>query len=59
MFLLIGQIAVLVIDNLGTSNLTFKASYSLTADRGPSSVSNSLAIIQAFNAWRPFTDVSE
>lgn len=41
------------------SNLTLKASYSLTADRGPSSVSNSLAIIQAFNAWRPFTDVSE
>ena len=41
------------------SNLTLKASYSLTADRGPSSVSNSLAIIQAYNVWRPFADVSE
>lgn len=41
------------------SNLTLKASYSLTADRGPSSVSNSLAIIQAYNVWRPFADLSE
>lgn len=35
------------------SNLSFKASYSLTADRGPASVTNSRAIIKAYNPWRP------
>ena len=35
------------------SNLTLKASYSLTADRGPAEVTNSQAII------RPFTDIQE
>lgn len=41
------------------SNLTFRASYSLTADSGPSSVSNSMAIVESYNPWRPFTSVSE
>lgn len=41
------------------SNFTLKGSYSLTADRGPANVSNSLAIIQSFNPWRPFTNVKE
>ena len=35
------------------SNLTFKLSYSLTADRGPSSVTNSRVVIMAENPWRP------
>lgn len=41
------------------SNLTLKASYSLTADRGPSSVSNSLAVIKAYNPYRPFANLKE
>ena len=41
------------------SNFTLKASYSLTADRGPANVTNSLAIVQSFNPWRPFTNVKE
>lgn len=41
------------------SNMTLKASYSLTADRGPASASNSRAIIQSYNAWRPFTSIKE
>ncbi|MFV0291378.1 MAG: SusC/RagA family TonB-linked outer membrane protein [Mangrovibacterium sp.] len=41
------------------SNLTLKASYSLTADRGPSNVTNSRVVISSYNPWRPFTDVGE
>lgn len=41
------------------SNFTLKASYSLTADRGPANVTNSLAIVQSYNPWRPFTNVKE
>lgn len=41
------------------SNLTLKASYSLTADRGPASVTNSAVVISSFNPWRPFTGVQE
>lgn len=41
------------------SNLTLKASYSLTADRGPASVTNSKVFIESYNAWRPFTNVKE
>lgn len=41
------------------SNLTLKASYSLTADRGPAAASNSRAIISSYNVWRPFTSVKE
>lgn len=41
------------------SNLTLKASYSLTADRGPSWVTNSLAVISAYNPFRPYTNVKE
>lgn len=39
------------------SNLTFKASYSLTADRGPADVTNSQAIIKSYSPYRPFTDI--
>ncbi|MDO5571881.1 MAG: TonB-dependent receptor, partial [Bacteroidales bacterium] len=41
------------------SHLSLKMSYSLTADRGPSSVTNSLAVIQAYNPWRPNGSVTE
>jgi len=34
------------------SHLTLKASYSLTADRGPSSITNSTVILSAYNPWR-------
>ena len=38
---------------------SLKASYSLTADRGPSYVSNSLAIFQSYTPFRPSTSASE
>lgn len=38
---------------------SLKLSYSLTATRGPESVSNSLAVFQAYNPWRPLAGVSE
>lgn len=41
------------------SHLTFKASYSLTADRGPANVTNSQAIIASYSPYRPFTNIQE
>ena len=41
------------------SHAKLRASYSLTADSGPSSVSNSLIVIKSDNPWRPFTDLKE
>ena len=41
------------------SHFTLKASYSLTADVGPSNVSNSLVIIQSYTPWRPSAGVAE
>ena len=41
------------------NNLTLKASYSLTGDRGPTTVTNSQVVIKSFNPWRPFTSVGE
>jgi len=41
------------------SHLTLKASYSLTADRGPASVSNSIVDIRASTPWRPGTSSQE
>lgn len=41
------------------SNLSLKASYSLTADRGPANVTNSHVVIGSYNPWRPFTGVRE
>ena len=41
------------------SNLTLKASYSLTADRGPANVTNSTYILGPTSPWRPFTSVKE
>ena len=41
------------------SNLTFKLSYSLTADRGPSDVTNSRVVIGSTSPWRPFASVKE
>ena len=41
------------------SHLSFKASYSLTGDRGPSSVTNSQVVIRANTPFRPFTSVQE
>ena len=41
------------------SHLALRASYSLTADRGPSSVSNALPIYYSTNVWRPQGDQIE
>lgn len=41
------------------SNFTLKASYSLTADRGPANVTNSRTAITSYNPWRPFADIGE
>ncbi|MDR0892838.1 MAG: SusC/RagA family TonB-linked outer membrane protein [Mediterranea sp.] len=41
------------------SHFTLKASYSLTADRGPANVTNSQAIISNYAPFRPFTDIQE
>lgn len=41
------------------SHLTLRASYSLTADRGPSWVTNALPVIYSYNAWRPEGDQIE
>ncbi|WP_042371379.1 SusC/RagA family TonB-linked outer membrane protein [Bacteroides neonati] len=41
------------------SHLTLKASYSLTADRGPANVTNSRVVIGSYNPWRPTSGVSE
>lgn len=38
---------------------SLKASYSLTADRGPASVTNSLAVFQSYSPYRPNTSASE
>ncbi|NDV77674.1 SusC/RagA family TonB-linked outer membrane protein [Dysgonomonas sp. 511] len=36
------------------SHLTLKASYSLTGDSGPASVTNSRIVLKSFNTYRPF-----
>jgi TonB-linked SusC/RagA family outer membrane protein len=41
------------------SHLTLKTSYSLTADRGPASVSNAEPIYLSYSPWRPFASVKE
>ena len=41
------------------SHFTLKASYSLTADRGPANVTNSNVIITNYNPYRPFTSIQE
>jgi len=41
------------------SNLSFRASYSLTADRGPAFVTNSRAVIESSTPWRASTGVQE
>ncbi len=41
------------------SHLTFRLSYSLTADRGPSGISNPEAVIMADNPWRPSASLKE
>ena len=41
------------------SHLSVKASYSLTADRGPKNVTNSTVVIRSLTPWRPTTDVRE
>ena len=41
------------------TNATFKLSYSLTADRGPSFVTNSNAVFLSKNLWRPLASVAE
>ncbi len=41
------------------THATLKASYSLTAESGPSWVTNSLPVISSYNPWRPFAGVRE
>ena len=41
------------------SQAKFRASYSLTADTGPSWVTNADAIFMTKNSWRPFTSAAE
>ncbi|MBR1632019.1 MAG: SusC/RagA family TonB-linked outer membrane protein [Paludibacteraceae bacterium] len=41
------------------TNATLKASYSLTATRGPASVTNSLPVFTSYQPYRPFASVSE
>lgn len=41
------------------SHFTLKGSYSLTADRGPSFVTNSRVVIGSYNPWRPSSGVAE
>jgi len=41
------------------SHLNLKASYSLTADRGPGNITNSLMIIDNITPWRPRADYQE
>ena len=41
------------------SHLKLSASYSLTADRGPAEVTNSVVQISSENPWRPFARVKE
>ena len=41
------------------SHLSLKASYSLTADPGPSSVSNATVVLRNFKPYRPFTTIQE
>jgi hypothetical protein len=41
------------------SHLSLKASYSLTADRGPSYVTNSTVVISSRTPWRPFANIRE
>ncbi len=41
------------------SSLNFRASYSLTADRGPAWVNNSTVLIYSNNPWRGNTDIME
>ena len=45
--------------NAWFSHMSLRASYSLTADRGPSSVSNAMPIYYSTNAWRPQGDQME
>jgi TonB-linked SusC/RagA family outer membrane protein len=45
--------------NTVLSHLTFRASYSLTADRGPSNVTNSQIVIKSNVPWRPHADAQE
>ena len=41
------------------SQVKFRTSYSLTADTGPSWVTNATAIYKTRNRWRPYTDARE
>ena len=41
------------------SHGTLKASYSLTADRGPSFVTNSQVVYKSFSPWRPTASIAE
>jgi TonB-linked SusC/RagA family outer membrane protein len=41
------------------SHLTLKASYSLTGDPGPTTVTNSSLVLKSYKPYRPFTNIQE
>ena len=41
------------------SHFTLKASYSLTGDPGPTTVSNAAAVLKSYKPYRPFTSIQE
>jgi hypothetical protein len=41
------------------SHLSLKASYSLTGDPGPTSVTNSSVVLKSYKPYRPFTNIQE
>lgn len=41
------------------SHLTLKASYSLTGDPGPTSVTNSSVVLKSYKPYRPFSSIQE
>lgn len=41
------------------SSLSFRTSYSLTADSGPANVSNSMVIISSTTPWKPYSNLQE
>jgi TonB-linked SusC/RagA family outer membrane protein len=47
------------LDNPWLTTLTFRTSYSLTGDGGPSWLTNSRVVVGSRNPWRPYSNVKE
>jgi TonB-linked SusC/RagA family outer membrane protein len=48
-----------VVPAVALSHFTLRASYSLTADRGPAFLTNSLMVLSNYTPYRPFTSIQE